>query len=799
MLSAGCSVRFTSTGKLLGVVAILVAIASAVWYGVSAPSRGTAVAPGPAAEVALTATQTGSGSWVRYLLTVHNASDSAFSGQVVLIDHDVPADSGASALQLPSTSKPANLPSAGSEVAPESAYEVHLTVAARKDRTITVVAPDSFNYAQVRDDAGNPLADAEVDRVPVVPVAVLSDLEAAATAIGGVHFDRYSTHVAQYQQARGFPATPLLLGSYAAVVVDQFDTAALSRAQLQALRDYVGLGGALVLAGGVNWRRTLAPLPGELLPLRPSATTTASLAPLSALAGVKLPDAAVPAAAGALAAGAHVVLAGAEGSPLVVEAAYGAGRIIELAFDPSADGVPAGLANAAWSQAIGRAFAELPGGSPTVSALPGPESNFSLYFGPPADAPLPSPWLVGPLLLSYLVIVGPINYLFLRRRLKRPALLWLTAPLVAVSFTGGFYVIGQTLQGSLQDHSVQVLRLAPDGVAAQIQYDRILFLRRGDHVVQAAAGSIVAPMTLNTYRTSGSTCERCTVQLAGLAAGSEHVIPGASPLVDEQGVVYGSVRVVATTTAGRPPVGLATHLAVKGGRVQGTVANLGARPVRGVELFSFDGQLFHSAYLAGSIPPGGVAEVDAASMQLAAGPAPGAPGQGREGSALARILATAAMERDRMPLIVAFTDPLASSLQVDGEQPPTSTITALEQPVTLEAADGLLADFSRTLLASTSGNQRDGFLDAYDLVLPLNTTPGVQLSWDKRWAQQVEIYDWTAGAWHPAGFDPEDANPIATVGLAGGDTAGGLVRVRVREPRLSWGSTLAVEMPKPPG
>jgi len=84
------------------------------------------------------------------------------------------------------------------------------------------VLPDKVSHGGTY--AGNPLADAEVDRGPVVPVAVLSDLEAAANAIGGVHFDRYSTHVAQYHQARGFPATPLLLGSYAAVVVDQFDT-----------------------------------------------------------------------------------------------------------------------------------------------------------------------------------------------------------------------------------------------------------------------------------------------------------------------------------------------------------------------------------------------------------------------------------------------------------------------------------------------------------------------------------------------------------------------------------------------
>lgn len=781
----------------MAAAAVVLAVASALWYAGFGSSRGPANAPGTPL-VSLDATQTGSGSWVRYLLTVENHSDYPFTGDLLLVDRDEDATADTASPQLPSTTRPPSLPTQGTEVAPESAYQVHATLAPHQQRIITVVAPDSFNTALVVDPSGAAVTDpVDVARSPVVPVAVLSDVETAAGGLAKVVFDRYATRVASFSGARAFPATPLLLGTYAAVVVDQFDTATLSGRQLAALREYVGLGGALVLVGGSTWRRTLAPLPPELLPLRPAATATASLAPVAALAGVNGEAVTVQQTTGSLAEGARAVLTAPDGSPLVAEIAYGAGRIVELAFDP-ADAAATQLATVAWTQAIGRAFAELPGGEPAVSSLPGPESNFSAYFGPPNDAPLPSPFLVGPLLLGYVLLVAPFNYWLLRRR-RRAALLWFTAPLTALLFTGAFYVVGQSLQGSLQDHSVQVLKLAPDGAAAQIQYDRVLFLRRGDHVIQPATGALVAPLTLNTYRTTGSTCERCTVQLTGTQAGSERVLPGSEPAVEERGVVYGSVRVVGATTVGHAAVGLVSHLRVAGGHVQGTLANLGDRPARAIQMFSFDGQYIHTAYLAGFIAPGGLVQVDALAQQISAGPPPGVAGQGTEGVNLARALAAVSLERDGEPLLVGFTDPRPSSLAVDGGTPPTSTVTAFEQPAALEAADSLIADFSRRQLASTVGSQRDGYTDVYDITLPPHPAAGLALTYDRRWAQQLEVYDWAAGTWRSVPPPPGDENPQVTTRLAAGELGAGMVRVRVHEPRLSWGSTLSIDSSKPAG
>src|SRR5205085_750981 len=139
----------------------------------------------------------------------------------------------------------------------------------------------------------------------MLPVAVLSDVETAAGAIGALQFDRVVPRVAAFASTRGFPANPLLLAPYAVVVLDQVDTAGLSGAQLQALRDFVGLGGTLLVTGGADWRRTLAPLPADLLPMAAQSTATVSLQPLAELAGTAPGELSAPAAAGSLKAGAH--------------------------------------------------------------------------------------------------------------------------------------------------------------------------------------------------------------------------------------------------------------------------------------------------------------------------------------------------------------------------------------------------------------------------------------------------------------------------------------------------------------
>jgi len=62
------------------------------------------------------------------------------------------------------------------------------------------------------------------------------------------------------------------------------------------------------------------------------------------------------------------------------------------------------------------------------------------------QARLPSLWLVGLFLVAYIIVLVPVNYLFLKRR-DRLELAWLTSPAIVCAFTLGAYFIGYAVRG----------------------------------------------------------------------------------------------------------------------------------------------------------------------------------------------------------------------------------------------------------------------------------------------------------------------------------------------------------------
>ena len=779
-----------SLRQLLGGAAVLVVIASAVWYVALSPSRNGE--PNSTVQVAVSATATGSGSWVRYLVTVKNLADGDFTGDVLLIEQDEGQQantSGGPALGAVNQGGAPQLPTAPT-ITGQSAYQIHVTVPSRHSRTVYVIAPDTFNFVQAV-MGGRDLADAQVDRSAVVPIAVLSDGEASANAIVGLRYDQFTTEVTPFNTARGFPASSLLLTGFAAVVIDQFDTASLSEAQVRALRDFVGFGGTLVVAGGTGWRRTLAPLPADLLPIRPTSTASLSLAPIARLAGVREVDAVVPTATGTLAPGARALVAADDGTPLSAQLAYGTGKIVELAFDPSGEAGPTPFAALGWGQALARSLDQQPGNTPIASSLLGPDQGFTALLPLSSDAPLPPIWLMGLVVVLYVVLAGPLNYLLVARRLQRPALFWATLPGVAVVFTGLFYLVGSSLQGTLQDHEIQVVKVGPGQAVNVLEYHRILFLRRGNHEIDPQPESLVAPLTLATFRTTGSTCERCTNQLGGLASGVEHVIPAQRPVVEETGVVYGSVRVVSSSSTARRPAGFDAHLAVHGGRLQGTVTNLGADPVVELEAYSYDGQTqaLHRAVLTQVALPGQEVQVDAPL-----GPVDSPTRAPTAVGLLLRAVASNALAVRGQAVLVGLTAPQPSQLTVDGQPPPISGLAVVQQAVNLSAADSSLRDFQRKWLASAAADPNGGFTDVYDVLVPPSNQP-LQLVYNSQWASSTEVYDWSQGAFVPVTAGGVGAQATAPLGPQ--DIHDGLVRVRMHEPRVSWGLSVWVDAVAP--
>jgi hypothetical protein len=297
----------------------------------------------------------------------------------------------------------------------------------------------------------------------------------------------------------------------------------------------------------------------------------------------------------------------------------------------------------------------------------------------------------------------------------------------------------------------------------------------------------VAPLTLQTFRTTGSTCERCTSVLGGLPSGSERVAPGQQPVVGESGVVYGSVRVIAASAIAQARLGLDARLTVSGGRVQGTVTNNGPQTVFLPELFSNDGQMTHGAALAPGVAPGDRVDIDA---PLIAADAPG-PGLTWE-ELLLRAVAGSAITARGQVVLVGLTRPLPSRLTVDGQSPPGTALAVLEQTITMSGVDSAIRDSEAKWLVGWSGDAKTGVAATYDVLVPHTDVPLV-LDYNPQWATSIEVYDWARGGFAVVSGQPGPDPAHSSAALTPDQVRDGLVRVRLHEPRLSWATNIWVD------
>src|SRR6185437_9543694 len=75
---------------------------------------------------------------------------------------------------------------------------------------------------------------------------------------------------------------------------------------------------------------------------------------------------------------------------------------------------------------------------------------------------LPAWWLIGGLVLIYVLLVGPVNY-FVLRALNRRMLAWITVPAIAVVAAGGAYGGSILTKGtSAEANQITIIHVAQD-------------------------------------------------------------------------------------------------------------------------------------------------------------------------------------------------------------------------------------------------------------------------------------------------------------------------------------------------
>ncbi len=426
MKDAGTPARAVAATCWIVAGAILLA---ALLAGSSArPAAGAR--PGQAQEIELSA-EAGFdgyakvGAWIPVRITLRSAEP--VDGQVVV---EVPAAGARYAMTVSLSSPaerrltlhvpPASVPievkfvSGGQARAQTAPY---LRILSRADRLVLVVSdpPDGYSF--------------------------LNDLP---TPFGG------STRLAQMRIAQ-LPDRAAALSTLDAIVFSNVDTASLTRAQQGALRAWIVGGGHLILGGGPGALLTAGGLPG----IAPAQASSALLAtPMDSLLALARPDALapleepasgalVPAVALAVISPDAAALAGSRETPLIVRRQIGRGLVDQLAFDPTLSPLRD------WS-GRGALFASLFAGRVDI-----PNSTGELRDAPSAGMAaraisvemLPNIIVIAGFLLLYVLCLGPLNYLALRR-ISRLSWAWVTLPLLVAGFTLLGLATGFRLRGN---------------------------------------------------------------------------------------------------------------------------------------------------------------------------------------------------------------------------------------------------------------------------------------------------------------------------------------------------------------
>jgi hypothetical protein len=390
--------------------------------------------------------------------------------------------------------------------------------------------------------------------------------------------------------AAALPDHALGLSSFSAMLLEDVPTAELSEAQREALREWVLRGGQLIIGGGAGAERVLAGLPDDLAPVSLAAVET--LAPESLLGSAAAGAAALPYATFAPREDASgrlpyaISLSDLSGAPQpALEQSLGRGVITVLALPlthpavESWEGWPR-----LWEQML-RHSQELPAGfAPENVSFDGfVEGNLaaSLTNLPALEFP-PLGLLMG-LVAAYILLVGPVTYVVLRR-LDRQTLGWVIVPIITLVFAGLTYGLGYSQRGGDVLLNEVTLIEPIHGAEAESRVRSFVGLfspERRDYVLQVAAPAgdtaLMRPISVQGAwdTTSGNTGG---VFLQDAGAGAE---------ARDFGVLQWSMRAFAADTIVSYG-NVRSELRLEGDRIFGLVENRGSTPLRDATLVQND-------------------------------------------------------------------------------------------------------------------------------------------------------------------------------------------------------------------
>ena len=361
------------------------------------------------------------------------------------------------------------------------------------------------------------------------------------------------------------PERPEGWGVLDRLIWQDVDSNQLTAAQLAALRQWLAAGGRLIIVGGSAGIGTLSAFPDDVLPYRPTATLDIDPSSLVPLLG-PLPEGAanLPAMGGALANGRALATSG--DRVVAADLAYGSGRVTLLGIDPTTGW----LARSKGVDALWRGL--LPDRTGDAAGLVDDSQLVQAVYALPALALPPTSGLLV-IIAAYILIIGPLNYLILRR-LDRRELAWITMPVLVLGFAAVAFGYGSFLHGTdVVVNEVAIVRGASDATEATAQvYFGIFSPTRATYQVEVPQGALLAsPINGDPFGQGGS-------GTLDILQGTGTERPSA---VRNLSVGSGSLRVVRAQLPVVAPR-MRVSLTLTGGVLSGTFENASDQALEGV-------------------------------------------------------------------------------------------------------------------------------------------------------------------------------------------------------------------------
>jgi hypothetical protein len=288
------------------------------------------------------------------------------------------------------------------------------------------------------------------------------------------------------------------------LILNDVDTSSLTPVQREALETWISHGGHLIVGGGAGGVQTAAGIE-DLLPVTVQGVDSIpALDELSAHTGLPVDPGPYPVARTTLVEG--EVLIEQDDLILLARQTFGAGTVDVLAWDAGLNPFREWESNLE----LWRSILETRTGGPQFLRVENDALAQRAIFAIPGLA-APSVCQILGFLLVYTLLMGPVNYLVLRR-IDRRELAWITIPALVIGFTACAYVTGFQVRGRAPILHRMAVVYTPHGSTTghAVQPVALFSPRRTRYTVQAE-GAGLRPFSGDTLYTFSGTAPEPTL------------------------------------------------------------------------------------------------------------------------------------------------------------------------------------------------------------------------------------------------------------------------------------------------